>query len=98
MRMAPDGQRRLQTGSLEALHQLRDVVESVRRAGVVVAQRLQGGAQLPARLPPGFLDREQGRGHLLAPAPRHMHGHLDRKSTRLNSSHVKIQYAAFWLK
>src|SRR5690606_41067435 len=26
------------------------------------------------------------------------HGHLDRKSTRLNSSHVKISYAVFCLK
>src|SRR5690606_41554541 len=28
----------------------------------------------------------------------HRHGHQDRKSTRLNSSHVKISYAVFCLK
>src|SRR5690606_15192721 len=32
--------------------------------------------------------------HHLHPA----HGHIDRKSTRLNSSHVKISYAVFCLK
>src|SRR5690606_40885034 len=44
------------------------------------------------------LDREagvdrDGRGTLRAIASRR-----DRKSTRLNSSHVKISYAVFWLK
>src|SRR5690606_42156807 len=36
------------------------------------------------------------RLHLVRRADRH--GRLDRKSTRLNSSHVKISYAVFCLK
>src|SRR5690606_40434804 len=32
------------------------------------------------------------------PEPRHPGARLDRKSTRLNSSHVKISYAVFCLK
>src|SRR5438874_10603207 len=31
-------------------------------------------------------------------SPPHVHRHLDRKSTRLNSSHVEISYAVFCLK
>src|SRR3712207_8170362 len=42
-----------------------------------------------------------GRLELLAFAPRvgpHQYRHLDRKSTRLNSSHANISYAVFCLK
>src|SRR5690606_41795309 len=39
----------------------------------------------------------QRRGRVLA-GGRQEHGHEDRKSTRLNSSHVKISYAVFCLK
>src|SRR5690606_39983743 len=38
-------------------------------------------------------DIAQGSGFTIAP----LQGHLDRKSTRLNSSHVKISYAVFCL-
>src|SRR5690606_39319947 len=37
-------------------------------------------------------------GHLPATLEKHHHGYADRKSTRLNSSHVKISYAVFCLK
>src|SRR5690349_23387913 len=40
--------------------------------------------------------RPGGRGRL--PDPRAEHGEGDRKSTRLNSSHVEISYAVFCLK
>src|SRR5690606_39968870 len=47
-----------------------------------------GGDLRPRRLPPvGMLQRQ-----------REGHAHRDRKSTRLNSSHVKISYAVFCLK
>src|SRR5690606_31472428 len=45
-----------------------------------------------------------GQNLVLVPRPRHLHPHghphrrRDRKSTRLNSSHVKISYAVFCLK
>src|SRR5438067_7370873 len=41
-----------------------------------------------------------GRDHAGARAPSHLGRHLrgDRKSTRLNSSHVSISYAVFCLK
>src|SRR5437868_11788019 len=45
--------------------------------------------ELPVRRPP--LDAR-------AVAPGGQHGRLDRKSTRLNSSHVSISYAVFCLK
>src|SRR5690606_41922251 len=41
--------------------------------------------------------RPAGRGRRPATAPA-IHLHRDRKSTRLNSSHVKISYAVFCLK
>src|SRR5690349_22678912 len=43
---------------------------------------------------------DEGRQHLLEPVPvRHpAHAARDRKSTRLNSSHVEISYAVFCLK
>src|SRR5690606_41528661 len=41
------------------------------------------------------VDLDQAVRQLLQPAA---HGILDRKSTRLNSSHVKISYAVFCLK
>src|SRR5436309_14919889 len=46
------------------------------------------------RLPPGL--RRAGRGRRLPAARRRRP--RDRKSTRLNSSHVKISYAVFCLK
>src|SRR3989454_5105480 len=45
-----------------------------------------GGRAQPQRPPP------------LAPAPAHVQPHRDRKSTRLNSSHLLISYAVFCLK
>src|SRR5690606_40620315 len=54
-----------------------------------------GGVDLPlprdARLPPGFVQ-------LLRPGRPFVVAFADRKSTRLNSSHVKISYAVFCLK
>src|SRR5207249_9471074 len=43
-------------------------------------------------------DFEKRQGFLAAPALRHPQGSPDRKSTRLNSSHVSISYAVFCLK
>src|SRR3989442_7861158 len=43
---------------------------------------------------------QASHGHhraLLVPVPDGGHGKLDRKSTRLNSSHVRISYAVFCL-
>src|SRR5690606_41740949 len=56
-----------------------------RRAGSGAATRAHGGAV------PRLLGRGPRRGRSRRPA-------RDRKSTRLNSSHVKISYAVFCLK
>src|SRR3989442_8737901 len=42
--------------------------------------------------------RELGYCHGIENYSRHLTGHRDRKSTRLNSSHVRISYAVFCLK
>src|SRR5690606_39924499 len=42
--------------------------------------------------------RRMAEASIMAPRPRHGGGPGDRKSTRLNSSHVKISYAVFCLK
>src|SRR5207253_11479308 len=47
-----------------------------------------------ARAEAGSADRSERRPRL----HRRVHGHRDRKSTRLNSSHVAISYAVFCLK
>src|SRR5690242_21002588 len=46
------------------------------------------------------LDRAHGRTGRLVHGPRRQHAaaHADRKSTRLNSSHMSISYAVFCLK
>src|SRR5690606_40149341 len=44
----------------------------------------------------GVADDERGRDH--AAPDQLLHEERDRKSTRLNSSHVKISYAVFCLK
>src|SRR5690606_40156260 len=54
---------------------------------------LRGGGRLPRALPGGAAPR---RG--ADPRRRPRKSHPDRKSTRLNSSHVKISYAVFCLK
>src|SRR5690606_40967717 len=50
------------------------------------------------RLPRGHLERAHQGRLLLHRRPRLPAGRRDRKSTRLNSSHVKISYAVFCLK
>src|SRR5436305_8817549 len=51
-----------------------------------------------SRFAPGFRDLILAR-HVMAPADLERHNpNLDRKSTRLNSSHVRISYAVFCLK
>src|SRR5690606_40153042 len=69
------------------------------------ASRTGGGARAAARAASGV--RPRARHHALAaqrgarPAfggASFAGGHGDRKSTRLNSSHVKISYAVFCLK
>src|SRR5207249_9173985 len=62
-----------------------------RRSSACHASQLGGLLRLSQRTPPAA--RQQDRGH--------HHGGLavlDRKSTRLNSSHVSISYAVFCLK
>src|SRR5690606_5585998 len=63
------------------------------RAGVLGAGEVSGG-------PPQPPERERPRGQRSDPVrvPRRLHRELDRKSTRLNSSHVKNSYAVFCLK
>src|SRR5207249_11017583 len=50
-----------------------------------------------AAYPPGHW-RWWSRRHIVRPAIQQAHRHRDRKSTRLNSSHVSISYAVFCLK
>src|SRR4051812_49827716 len=57
------------------------------------AQRLDGHARVEPQMMPRIHDAEPARGHQGA-AP----GERDRKSTRLNSSHMSISYAVFCLK
>src|SRR3712207_7395678 len=67
-----------------------------------VVGHLAGGRAVAAHA----LDRELavlavvGPGQAVLPglADAVGHRHLDRKSTRLNSSHANISYAVFWLK
>src|SRR3712207_7764882 len=58
------------------------------RHGRAAALRPGGGSRHPRRAP---------RGRPLDRAEQHLAG-LDRKSTRLNSSHANISYAVFCLK
>src|SRR5690606_42028808 len=72
-----------------------------RRLGRAVVDEVQrhdsGPAELAAQLreEAGLVRRELGLGRLRA--ARELLEQLDRKSTRLNSSHVKISYAVFRL-
>src|SRR6266511_2493672 len=63
------------------------------------ASAYAGGGRGETRRPPSFIagghSLAQGQPHPAAPVLAHA---LDRKSTRLNSSHVKISYAVFCLK
>lgn len=71
-----DRQRRRKARAVRLLHQLRDVVEPAGRGGVVITQRLQGGAQFPGRLTSGFLDGQQGLGHLFTSPTSDVNGDL----------------------
>src|SRR5690606_41226185 len=64
------------------------------------AQRGQGHGEeaQPARTVQSRQGAVPRRRHHQAPAGRLLRGGEDRKSTRLNSSHVKISYAVFCLK
>src|SRR5258707_6867354 len=73
------------------------------RSGRVADQHV-GGAELLAYVEHRHALREEGgvvehRLHLNADQPeRDYRGRIDRKSTRLNSSHANISYAVFCLK
>src|SRR5690242_21525777 len=58
------------------------------------SQRGPGGPPLPGGAPEGWLPEEVPA----LPQPRDCSGEGDRKSTRLNSSHMSISYAVFCLK
>src|SRR5207249_8415653 len=61
-------------------------------------RRLRAARRLPRLRHAGRADRQAGSGHA-GEAPVVARGrHGDRKSTRLNSSHVSISYAVFCLK
>src|SRR5437667_2441210 len=51
---------------------------------------------LPLRI--GLIQASSYRGASTSPGQLHVHPELDRKSTRLNSSHITISYAVFCLK
>src|SRR5690625_6530725 len=78
--------------TLEDVHELRPhVLEQWERLALVGQRHEQGFEQSVAS---GQLTEQLIAMPQVAPAP---HG-LDRKSTRLNSSHVAISYAVFCLK
>src|SRR5690606_41335264 len=72
-----------------------DLPECRRRARSSGGSRPRGGADRGR--PPDHLGRHAVHRVTLAP-PRPQIKHRDRKSTRLNSSHVKTSYAVFCLK
>src|SRR5205085_9861315 len=81
---------------------LRDAAEAAAdgpRGPDLGAHRAQGGAQ-PARRDPRVVDRVAlavlaGGARVMAQRTGLLGDHLDRKSTRLNSSHSQISYAVF---
>src|SRR5690606_41965711 len=69
------------------------------------ARRARAHGRVPPRLPARVgqaprdrLDEPRAQAALAVRVPRHVPHPRDRKSTRLNSSHVKISYAVFCLK
>ncbi len=76
-----DRQRGLKTCPAGPLHQFRQVLETVRRGRVVVAQGLQGCPELPSRLTAGLPDRQQCLRYVFAALAGHVDGdfglHLD---------------------
>src|SRR5436309_8918595 len=52
----------------------------------------------PALSHPSAMDGDSGQASFAPPPANRSIRNLDRKSTRLNSSHVKISYAVFCLK
>src|SRR3712207_7928369 len=76
---------RRQRGKHETVRQVQHLGEGVREGGGVGCDDEHDPRQADREDPQG--DRGRGRG-----------GPLDRKSTRLNSSHANISYAGFCLK
>src|SRR5690606_39881237 len=68
------------------------------RAAPAVARRGSDGAGTPPRRPPRRSRVTPGRCPASDAGAARGGGRSDRKSTRLNSSHVKISYAVFCLK
>src|SRR5690606_17690988 len=90
---------------------LANLCSRLRCGGAVAACGLAGGMDLPASVAPFILRGVSLLGVDSVMAPMAVRrtawerlgtdldpAHLDRKSTRLNSSHVKISYAVFCLK
>src|SRR5690606_40682355 len=72
-------------------------VDGAGTAEVVIAPHLLQQLR-PAQHPPGVLSEELQQLELLERQVERARTELDRKSTRLHSSHVKISYAVFCLK
>src|SRR5690606_41911541 len=66
--------------------------------GETLAERLREAFDAPVQVQPFVLDVTLSIGIALYPDHAHDAAALDRKSTRLHSSHVKISYAVFCLK
>src|SRR5690606_41970961 len=64
---------------------------------IQIAQR-QNVAPGKILMPPSMVAKERGMSILIGTPSNLIVSGLDRKSTRLNSSHVKISYAVFCLK
>src|SRR5690606_39474363 len=81
----------LTAGAMECLEQygwpgnVRELGNLIERLSITCAGRPVGVADLPPRYRPADWEPSAGSGHIAEI--------LDRKSTRLNSSHVKISYA-----
>src|SRR3712207_7654459 len=72
-------------------------IEVAARVGLEVADDVLLDEVLQVALVQVVHDRRRERQQV-AREPLHLLGHLDRKSTRLNSSHANISYAVFCLK
>src|SRR5690606_39980349 len=81
---------------LDAFH-IQNFFDAIRR-GVPLKSDIVGGHQSTLLMQLGNIAQRTGRTLKVDPSNGHILQDPDRKSTRLNSSHVKISYAVFCLK